>query len=529
MTPPFATETTTSSAPSLIANDEADSSSKHFAKLKELIFTRRPILADIMSKHGDRSLHDYAQDFIDVNSQPLLDQRKPELVGVVKNLLSMRLGDEVAEGVAAQLSRLPLVSTADHHGPITHPFFVNSNIISAIPALAEQKATIPYLIAFSFATVSVNNTSFPRGITFHGGADGSGEFLRLSILPDSTKMGVAYGMRRMTADDLEKAEQQLAKRGKSGELVPDKEDLVRGILKKYFGNEDVLSAPDFSSQVTKINYKLWPDIFHARDEQGRSTIPDLIYLDIESIVSSLLLKLHLQNTSSLIYRLLFTADLEPLALKHFNNIPGAFSNEDQWGTYFFWAVDKKWRRVRLVKKGDFLVSPDGTHSIPFTAEGIAQALEKKEIFPSMLLCYLMVSLYYGMKCLGGFSQVHDLTLVKEAWGKILTEIGELEEAAALKPVQTKELGGDGMVLAYLATGGKDIAPATGIDMLFDPTTSFARYMELSKKITLSEAMTTLLPDIYTVLYSLDQRDPEIAGLTSEMLLKASTLYKKILA
>ena len=95
----------------------------------------------------------------------------------------------------------------------------------------------------------------------------------------------------------------------------------------------------------------------------------------------------------------------------------------------------------------------------------------------------MVSLYYGMKCLGGFCQVHDLTIMKVAWASLLREIGENGEADALEPVQTKELGGDGLVLSYMKTLTNELVPATGIDMLIEPNgdQSYEHYLALSKK------------------------------------------------
>ena len=100
-------------------------------RIKEAIWKRRPILGKIMRSHGDDKLYDYARGFIDINPTPVLDPRKPELVGVAQELIARRLGAEVGEKVARQLTKFSLVSTADHHGFIDHPLWVNANIISA--------------------------------------------------------------------------------------------------------------------------------------------------------------------------------------------------------------------------------------------------------------------------------------------------------------------------------------------------------------------------------------------------------------
>jgi len=133
-----------------------------------------------------------------------------------------------------------------------------------------------------------------------------------------------------------------------------------------------------------------------------------------------------------------------------------------------------------------------------------------------------------MKCLGGFSQVHDLTMTKRAWKSLLEEMGENEEAQALEYVQTKELGGDGLVLAYLKTVNDELVPATGTDMLIeDMDTSFTKYASLAKKVTLTEMMNALLPEIFTVLYSPLERETKFPGITAEMIMKATGLHEKI--
>ncbi|MBI5404661.1 MAG: hypothetical protein HY976_00375 [Candidatus Kerfeldbacteria bacterium] len=515
--------------------DESDHSGtpnlEQLDALKQVIWTRRPILGEIMRKHGDTYLYRYAQDFMDVNACPLLDERKDELIDTARDLLADRLGPAVAENVAAQLRALPLVSTTDHHGPIDHPFFVNANIISAIPFLEYGDPLRRYLVVFSFASVSINNASaYPRGILFHGTTDRAESLIRLPILPDKMKMGVVYGMRPFTRADLDRAEGDLEKKTRAGEVTPERSAAVRDTLETYFGTPAVLGAPDLASQITKINYELWPKLFHAgrtqADGQPSSslTVPDLVYLEIETLVTELMLRRHLRDTASPFHKLLFDSSYQQLALKYFNNLAGGFSIEKDWGTYMFWAVDEKLRRVRLKLDGQTLVSPDGSMTIDLVPDEIERLLRERKIFPSMLLAYLMVSMYYGMKCLGGFSQVHDLTMVKAAWTRFLEDIGDERQAAALDPLQTRELGGDGMVLAYFKTQDGNVVPATGIDMLLDANaTSFEQYVARSKSVTLADMMNPMLPEMYVVLYPIQDRQPELAAVTPEHVMEMTGL------
>lgn len=503
-------------------------------ELKQTIWQRRPILGEIMQKHGDSFLFRYAQDFMEINACPLLDDRKHELIDTARDVLALRLGQDVADGVADQLRRLPLVSTTDHHGPIDHPFFVNANIISAIPFLEYGDPLRRYLVVFSFASVSVNNASaYPRGILFHGTTDRNEPLIRLPLIPDKLKMGVVYGMRPYTRIDIDRAEADLEKKVRAGSVTTERGQAVRDLLERYFADPGVLEAPDLASQITKINYELWPKLFHRERTDGQShpesslTVPDLIYLEIETLVTELMLRRHLRNPASPFAKLLFDETHKQLALKYFNNLAGGFSLERDWGTYMFWAVDEKQRRVRLKLEGETLVAVDGSLIYDLTPDDIERLLREKKIFPSMLLCYLMVSMYYGMKCLGGFSQVHDLTMVKRAWIKFLEDIDDPRQAEALEPLQTKELGGDGMVLAYLRTGDGNVVPATGIDMYLErSSTSFERYVARSKSVTLSEMMNPMLPEMYVVLYPIHERRPDLAALTPEHIMDLTGLKQK---
>jgi hypothetical protein len=109
-------------------------------------------------------------------------------------------------------------------------------------------------------------------------------------------------------------------------------------------------------------------------------------------------------------------------------------------------------------------------------------------------------------------------------------VGELIEVDAIMPVQTKELGGDGMVLAYHRTGELDMVPATGIDMALKKSdTTFAKYVARSKELTMSEIMQPMIPEMYTVLYPIQDRKSEYSAVTPEKILRKTSLLQKLTA
>jgi hypothetical protein len=255
---------------------------KTLQQLQDAIWERRPVLGEIMQKHGEKSLNRYAKDFYDINSLPdFIAESRKECIAVVRELTEKRLGPVAAAGVAKQMERFTLVSTSDHHAIIDNPYWVNGNIITALPWKDAYEDLMPYLVVFSFASVSLNNASgFPRGIEFHGGMGGHGQLVRLPILPDKLKMGTVYGMRAYTTDDIANAVRLLKEREKQGEVTPEKAMLVRSFLEGALSDADVLRQADLASQITVLNYRLWPDLFHDPGSQKPAPgMPDLLYID----------------------------------------------------------------------------------------------------------------------------------------------------------------------------------------------------------------------------------------------------------
>ncbi len=498
--------------------------------LQDAIWERRPVLGEIMQKHGEKNLQRYARDFYDVNPLPAsITGRREESIAVVRELVAARLGADVADKVAGQLRRFTLVSTSDHHAIIDNPYWVNANIITALPWQDTYEDLMPYLIVFSFASVSLNNASgFPRGLEFHGGMDGHGALVKLPIMPDKLKMGTVYGMRAYTKEDIANAVKLLRERQKQGDVTSEKGELVKAFLEGPLSDAAVLAEPDLSAQITLLNERLWPQLFHNPGSPTAAPgMPGLLYMDIETVVTELLRRHHLKDPKSLIYRALFDPAFQQAILKHFDGIPGAFCDADESGTYMFWGSDEKLHRVRMMLREGRLHSRDAIDHFEFNPASIERLLREKKIFPSTALCYLVVALYYGFKCLGGFCQVHDLTVQKKAWQKVLEECGEGEEAVALEPLQTKEMNAGGMMLTYVRTAPEHLTIPTGIDMLLERKldTCPDLYRAYAKKVTLNHSMQPMLPGAYSVFYSLKERTIDTTKLTFDEVLHSTGLYK----
>jgi hypothetical protein len=255
--------------------------------------------------------------------------------------------------------------------------------------------------------------------------------------------------------------------------------------------------------------------------------PDLLYVSQENLAVELLLSRHLV-ASTPIYKILFDPVYESLIDKYFEGIMGAYSRKEKWGTYLFWGVDgEKNFRLHLWRQGNKLVSDDGKFSIELSPAAIREALVNKQIIPSMLLIYLMISLYYGLKCLGGVNQVQYLSRMKDAYIEMQREYGDEESATMCERVQTKEFV-DGPTIAYLSSSSNGAAPANGLDiLLYDGGTAWEKLISVAKNITLEESFNPLLPEYYSVMYAEVDRVAELSSITSKEIIQLTGIEKKL--
>jgi len=301
---------------------------------------------------------------------------------------------------------------------------------------------------------------------------------------------------------------------------------IDSLLDEIYMRPDILACESFSDQTTKSNFHLWKKFFGAKNIDEA---PNLIYLEQESLVSKLIVAFHLY-TDTTISHILFDHAYDPLMLNYFEGIMGAFDRKDNYGTYLFWGLPKGAKyRVQLWKQGDELKSEDGSYRIQLNPGAIKKALEAKEIMPSMMLSHIVLSFYYGLKCLGGFSQVNYLTLMKNAYIKMQVDRGNYRSIEVCARSQTKEMGGD-FAFSFLGGPKGELVPSTGLDLIMYGTDqTWSCLVEQSKQITLEEAIYPLMPEFYRIIYPETQRDPELISLSAENITSLLQLDKKMKA
>ncbi len=482
-----------------------------FRRLKEAVLSRRPILNEIIQKEGQKTLYDYAREYSDVNFNPRIEKRKAEFIETFRQEVAVRLGPGVAQSAARQLQDYYYVSTADHHGPLTSPFFVNSNLVAAAPFFEEHDPLLNNVIVLACANVSINNSSFPRGLLFHTYHHNTVEQHRLSFLPSTARLCPVYNFRPYGTDEIQKVKKHLHQKVQEGTVNDQHREHIHELLDEVYLHPEILACQSYSDQITKTNFGLWKKFF----AKSHATSPNLIYLEQESLVARLIINHHLTDETT-IHQILFTNDCDEHIKQFFNGVMGAFHLEEKWGTYLFWAlpVGQKYR-IQLWKQGNRLVSDDGSFAVELTPEAIREALENKTIIPGMMLIYCVLAMYYGLKCLGGFSQVNYLTYMKNAYIKMQADRHKYKSIELCVRVQTKELGGD-FSIAFLGTPNNTLVSATGLDLLlYGKERTWPSLMETSRRLTVEQALNPMMPEFYRIIYTEAQRTPELNNVTQE--------------
>lgn len=383
-----------------------------------------PELHAILKTHGSKTVMEYI-DFVNTQVQSLdfsyFSERFEEFSEVYTQTVTPILGASVAQRSLETLKKNRLVSTADHQGVINHPFSLSSTYARTLHALESHES----VVTFSCASVSLSNSSFPRGLLLQ---DTHNETKKIYFKSLAHKLHPVYVEEPVTRFDASRAIDTL-----SSVALSDKEKRVLlTSCKSIFLSDTFLALSDFDTQSTYGSWALWKEIPLCQKT-------DLIFLSSERIVSSLLIHCHL-GKDTLLWSLLSDEKTRSLFVEYFDGIQGAFSTKEKKGTHLFWGVENS-VRVSLFVEGNTLVTGDGRVFLELTQDQIHTALVSKRIIPAMPLVFIALSFYYGFVCGGGFSQVDYLGDMKRAWIRVLHTL-KPEEISHVEGLPTNVYLGD---------------------------------------------------------------------------------------
>ena len=403
------------------------------SEIQKIVFQKRQVLKEIAEKFSNLPLNGYVKGWelskvsVDEVFLEILEEKAEEIYN-----------GKIAESLADQLQKKPLISTISHLGIWNHPIFVNSDLIFSLHF--EKDQLVPILATES---VSLNNTSsWSSSLLWH---DDNLKLQRHSFLPGRLKNLPVFSTSSITKDDIHRF--QAFTQGSLDDVIEILD------LEKH-------SSANFSIQACRASFSLWQKVFPSA--------PKLLYLPLETIVSEYLQKI-LVDQENIVSKIVGTADGRQLWQKY-------FSNEH---TFMFWGIDNKGRRQAIKNL------PDN--------QQIAILLKSRKLYPSSPLCFLVL-LQCGLACVGGFTQTTWLTEVKAKIVKLFEEMQASSEATNSIPTKNFAEGS----LAWLSISSQYLTP-TAVDLYKTRQDYYSKYMELANKITLGQSLRLAMPTIYNVV------------------------------
>ncbi|MDQ5950298.1 MAG: hypothetical protein QG585_240, partial [Patescibacteria group bacterium] len=158
---------------------------------KKIVFPKKPVFASLYEKYGKDNWSKYIDEKFPKKS--FLNEKKEELFEAIREITLPVLGEEKTEKIINSLNKTGFASSADHNGLLSHPFFSHFALLRA-----KKDKT---LISFVCGSISLSNSSYPRGFYFHD------EYLNEVKLPFVSLNGrkrSIYGHEAFTKEQMER-------------------------------------------------------------------------------------------------------------------------------------------------------------------------------------------------------------------------------------------------------------------------------------------------------------------------------------
>ncbi len=481
-------------------------------KIAHAVLERHPTLSCMLRRHGKKSVASYICEYTGFVCDANNRLRQSECIEAIGCEAEKVYGPRLAASTCMQLKHYFFASTTDHHGPLHNPWVLNYNLLAGNEALAHPDSALCNVITLACSNVSLNNFSFPRGISFS--ADGAHARGQRKMSFFSNKFVGSRGVITQPAYDrasIERMMEGLHELRSSCSISRESFFSLQRVLRTLYAHPDVLSCSTYAHQIGRINFLLW-ERFNFRSNKKNVRF---IYLEQEAVVRRLIVSHHLKK-DTLLHRVLFDTSENPLVKKYFEGMKTCFNENDCDGTYLFWALcPQSGTRLQLWKKGGHLVSNDGSISIALTSEAIGLALRRGTLIPSVLTTFMVLCFYYGLTCFGGLGQVAYLPVMKKAYEEMVLSLGDTESLHACQHIETDRLGGE-IIIAFLAQRSGRVVPATAIDLLlYGNGSTNSDIANIARTVSFSDAMMVTMPTEYPMRYSPSERDPALSAVTME--------------
>ena len=424
-------------------------------KYLQFISQHLPGVQRVLSQHEDKPLPDYLNTIL--KHPDASYQSREDLLSIVYDFLKPLLGELIANQAREELSRLPVVLTSSHTGIESYSIFIQGNILFALPSLLEKKNKRT-VIAFSFGNVPLNNRTYPRGLLFYKVKPENLDRLpvRLPIFPDRLKRTASSCAPPFNSSMIDQSLASLKQIEKAGLISKELYPPANKVLREEFLSEDILNLSSYSQQVVRLNNRIWKRLY--ADLQA---VPELIYIEIESIVRKLMV-VDLTNPESLVSHVLFNPAVRDQVISQLDGISGCWHLKNlktrakenhtkkrhktilPTGTIFFWWIDESGKKVPLTlasgRRGQCtLKGIDGrgkTVEIAFVPDILKKQLRTHNLLPSVFSCFLSFAFARDVVCIGGCFQSDYLPVIQRAVCHALMDGGLKDVAQAVLQVKT---------------------------------------------------------------------------------------------
>jgi len=437
------------------------------------VFAAKSVFASTMKNYGDMDIATYIKL---LNSYtPLLEfsERRHSIMQALMVSVRHLFDPLTLEKLAKQLINCSILSASNHAGILSHPFFINANIIELLNNNEDS-----LIITLHVASISFDNPSYPRGLLLNNNL--SDELLRLPLFPRKVLKFSPINYPGYTEENIY---------GKSSRtsFIETAKHLVR---KKYINdrqyekiewfanhvllNKEIIKHKTFYEQSIKINEKLWPHLFVRSQSK-------LIDISIEMIAKSWLIETLPSCTDTIVYKMIFQKKYRDKLACYFNDV--GFSLTKKSGTFLFWGIDNRGRKIGLFEEKEGTLSNNDV-AIVLEKNAIITALKSGRLIPSSWLSLLIVMFYAGMVCSGGFMMLDNLFKIKSAWLMFLKSFNQDKEYCLAESVPIDKLS-MGSIFFHNNFQGKP-RPLSMLDLLLDPIVK--EQLQSIKKTTLMQSM-----------------------------------------
>ncbi len=444
------------------------------SELEKIVYDAKPELEMLVHTNGDKSYPDYLKERI-LSLHVLNNEHTPIFWKAYEKMIRKFFDTRMYLETKDELAKNFFASTADHGGPLCHPFFSNAFCARADIVKKQNKELV---FTLPCSSISLDNSSFPRGLFFH---DENLQPIRLPIKSLFGQHSSVYATTPYTHADIRSIQEKIP----SLMLSAQRKHVLLNLITNIYDSPEQYTCATYDEQMVRANWKL------TKHLQGYE------HIEYISFSQELFVRELIQSGSDTIPPLsdiLYNKLVQNEYIYHFADIIGAHTKDNKKGTHLFWGLTKKGVRIQLQIGEHGWYTSNGTLFVQRTREAIHTALKNNELYPSMSLCFIVLSFVHGITVGGGFSQINYLGDMKKAYTAMEKKFNWPRREIPQTNIFTGEYVGH-----VLEKGGTKIS-ATLIDViLYQSEHTVLEWESSLSQTSLRENVYAMMPEYYKII------------------------------